>query len=453
MMCSTRRNILKSCVVGILLSTFSGISYANPIDELLSRIRQQATTDNTINKKRESEFMQARNRQQQLLSNAKATLAREERKRDQLKATYNQQEKKLVKLENDLHQRMGVLGELFGVARQVAGDALGEFENSLISAQLNERINFVKQISKSKSLPSISELENLWFLLQQEIIESGRVTSYAGRVVTGDGNSVDSNIIRVGSFNAFNENGFLKYTQDTGELTELSVQPSSMYFDDINDLPTSNGEVTAIGVDPTRGSLLSLLVQLPGIWERIQQGKLVGYVIVIIGVCGLLLAVYRYYNLSLTLKKILQQKTSKDVSLGNPLGRVLSVFSQARNLKPAILEKKLDEAILREIPGLESAISTIKILAVIAPLLGLLGTVTGMIGTFQSITLFGTGDPKLMSSGISQALVTTVLGLSVAIPLIFLHSLVMSKSKACILILEEQSAGLAAQHAEDKLAS
>lgn len=448
-MCFIRKIIINISVLVLLLSAYSNVSYANPIDELLSRIHQQATTDNNINKKREKEFKQDRDRQQQLLINAKATLANEAKKRDQLKAIYTQQEKKLVKVENELHQRMGVLGELFGVARQVAGDALGEFQNSLISAQLNERINFVKQISKSKSLPSISELENLWFLLQQEVIESGRVTSYAGKVVTGDGNSVDTNIIRVGSFNAFNENGFLKYAHDTNELTELTVQPSSMYFDEVNDLASSNGEITALGVDPTRGSLLSLLVQLPGVWERVKQGKLVGFVIVIIGICGLLLAVYRYYNLSLTLKKILQQKSRKEISLDNPLGRVLGVFTQARNLKPSILEKKLDEAILREIPVLESAISTIKILAVIAPLLGLLGTVTGMIGTFQSITLFGTGDPKLMSSGISQALITTVLGLTVAIPLIFLHSLVMSKSKACILILEEQSAGLAAQHAEE----
>ena len=449
MMYLSRRTIINICTIGILLLVFSSISYADPIDELLSRIHQQATTDNNINKKREKEFKQSRDRQQQLLFNAKATLSNEAKKRDQLKAIYTQQEKKLVKVENELHQRMGVLGELFGVARQVAGDALGEFQNSLISAQLNDRINFVKQISKSKSLPSISELENLWFLLQQEVIESGRVTSYSGKVVTGDGNSVDANIIRVGSFNAFNENGFLKYTHDTGELTELAVQPGSMYFDDVNDLATSNGKVTAVGIDPTRGSLLSLLVQLPGLWDRVKQGKLVGYVIIIIGICGLLLALYRYYSLSLTLKKILQQKLRKDISVDNPLGRVINVFSQARNLKPAILEKKLDEAILREIPILESAISTIKILAVIAPLLGLLGTVTGMIGTFQSITLFGTGDPKLMSSGISQALITTVLGLTVAIPLIFLHSLVMSKSKACILILEEQSAGLAAQHAEE----
>ncbi|MGD8525555.1 MAG: MotA/TolQ/ExbB proton channel family protein [Thioalkalispiraceae bacterium] len=445
---SGRITIITLLLSGVLLCAFAGVTHAGPVEDLLSRIRQQANADNAINQQREKQFLQSRDRQRQLLSEAKQTLAKEQHERDQLKSVYNQQEKQLVEIENELHQRMGVLGELFGVARQAAGDTLGEFENSLITAQFNQRIDFVKKISKSRSLPSISELENLWYLIQQEIIESGRVTSYPAQIVTQDGHNVESDIVRVGSFNAYNSNGFLKYNQENLELVELAEQPDSRFYDQLSDIKTSGQVLIALGIDPTRGSLLALLGQLPGIWERIEQGRVVGYIIILIGTFGLLLAVYRYVNLSMTLKKIQQQKTNKDVSTDNPLGRLLNVFSQNRLLKPEILEKKLDEAILREMPALESAISTIKILAVIAPLLGLLGTVTGMIGTFQSISLFGTGDPKLMSSGISQALITTVLGLSVAIPLIFLHSLVQSKSKDCILILEEQSAGLAAQHAE-----
>lgn len=417
------------------------------VDELLQSIRRQGLEDSKINQQRERQFIQQRDKQQALLTNTKQQLSALEKQRDQLKAIFNQQEKQLSKLESELHQRLGVLGELFGVARQVAGDALGEFQSSLITSQYGNRVVFVKEISKSKSLPSIEDLENLWYLLQQEVIESGRVTGYQASVVNQDGQTVTEDIVRVGAFNAFNQNGFLKYMPETGEFSELHVQPGSEYFSELDSLKTATQPI-AVGVDPTRGALTALLVQLPGVWERVKHGKLVGYIILLIGVVGLFVAVYRYISLTSSLKKIQLQKSVKEISTDNPLGRVLNVFVKNKQLQPAILEKKLDEAVLQEIPHLEAAISTIKILAVIAPLLGLLGTVTGMIGTFQSITLFGSGDPKLMSSGISQALVTTVLGLSVAIPLIFLHSLVMSKCKACVLILEEQSAGIAARHAE-----
>ncbi|MEC8351463.1 MAG: MotA/TolQ/ExbB proton channel family protein, partial [Pseudomonadota bacterium] len=102
----------------------------------------------------------------------------------------------------------------------------------------------------------------------------------------------------------------------------------------------------------------------------------------------------------------------------------------------------------REMPKITRNLTLIKIISVVAPLLGLLGTVTGMINTFQAITLFGTGDPKLMAGGISQALVTTVLGLVVAIPTVFLYTLLNTRSKNMLLILQEQSAGIIAERSE-----
>jgi biopolymer transport protein ExbB len=132
----------------------------------------------------------------------------------------------------------------------------------------------------------------------------------------------------------------------------------------------------------------------------------------------------------------------------NPLGRVLAVYHQNRGIDTETLELKLDEAILKDTPALQRGLVTIRVLAVIAPMLGLLGTVTGLIETFQSITLFGTGDPRLMAGGISQALVTTVLGLGAAIPLILMHSALNTRSKRLLAVLEEQSAGLIARHAE-----
>jgi biopolymer transport protein ExbB len=84
----------------------------------------------------------------------------------------------------------------------------------------------------------------------------------------------------------------------------------------------------------------------------------------------------------------------------------------------------------------------------VAPLMGLLGTVTGMIQTFQVITLYGAGDPKMMAGGISQALITTVLGLVVAIPMVLIHTLVGGQSRKIINIINSQSAGIVAQHSE-----
>jgi biopolymer transport protein ExbB len=132
----------------------------------------------------------------------------------------------------------------------------------------------------------------------------------------------------------------------------------------------------------------------------------------------------------------------------NPLGRVLRVYEENQSADVEKLGLKLDEAILKETPALERGIMLLKVLSVVAPLLGLLGTVTGMIKTFQAITLFGTGDPKLMAGGISEALVTTVLGLVTAIPLLLLHSVVSTRSKNLVQVLDEQSVGLVAERAE-----
>jgi len=143
-----------------------------------------------------------------------------------------------------------------------------------------------------------------------------------------------------------------------------------------------------------------------------------------------------------------QKRNIDSPSEDNPLGRVLSVYSKDPNVDTETLELRLDEAVLREIPPLEKGLSALKILAAVGPLLGLLGTVTGMIITFQQIQLFGTGDPKLMAGGISQALTTTVQGLIMAIPMVLLHAFLSSRSKALIQVLEEESAGIIAEHAE-----
>jgi biopolymer transport protein ExbB len=255
-------------------------------------------------------------------------------------------------------------------------------------------------------------------------------------------------VVRVGTFNAVSEGNYLQYLAEAEKLAALARQPSRRHLASAAALEAAKSGMVGFSIDPSRGSILSLLIQTPDRRERIDQGGPIGYVTIVLGVFGFLLAVYRLVYLAFVGRKMRAQVDERRVDIGNPLGRVLSVYDQNQRADVETLELKLDEAIMKETPRLERGNNMIKLVSVIAPLLGLLGTVTGMIQTFQVMTLFGSGDPKLMASGIAEALVTTMIGLMVAIPLTFLHALVASRSKSLTQILEEQSAGIVAAQAE-----
>ena len=261
------------------------------------------------------------------------------------------------------------------------------------------------------------------------------------------GSISDAEIVRVGVFNAITEDYFLKFIPETQSLQVLARQPAGRFRSMADDLFELEEGFTAMAVDPSKGQILGLLIQTPGIGERINQGGFVGYLIILIGLLGVAMSLWRMKYLKDEGDAINRQLKSSEPSNDNSLGRILSIYKENQGIDPETLELKVDEAILREVPQLEKYHSIIKVFAAVAPLMGLLGTVVGMIVTFQALTLFGTGDPKLMAGGISQALVTTMLGLIVAIPLVFLHSVLTSWSTSLIEILEEQSAGLIAKNA------
>jgi len=260
-------------------------------------------------------------------------------------------------------------------------------------------------------------------------------------------------VTRIGTFNVVSDGKYLEYVPETGRLVELQRQPAARYTSRIGDLTDGESGMYPVGLDPTRGQLLSLLVQSPSLMERVAQGKTVGYVIIVLGIIGVLIAIWRVLVLSAVGAKVKRQiKNINQPDTGNPLGRVLKVGQDNPNADIEAIELKLGEAILRETPKFNSMLPLLKIISVVAPLLGLLGTVTGMIVTFQAITLYGAGDPKLMAGGISTALVTTVLGLVVAIPTVFLHTLVSSRARRLTQILQEESAGMLAERAEGQRA-
>ncbi len=415
------------------------------LDQLLNDVKQAQQLERNINQAREAEFLAEKQTQQQLLNAETAELKHQERLSEQLKGHLAANEQLLIELETQLKARSGELGELFGVARLAAGDLKAELNNSVVSAQYQHRDKVLTTMIESKALPTIQQLKQLWFTLQQEMTESGKIVRFQGEVEVA-GIRKNAEIIRVGAFNAFTDSGYLEYSAETNILVSLSRQPETHYLDLLANFSQATTGQLPIAIDPTRGVLLSMLIQAPDAKERIQQGGVIGYIIIGLGVLGFIYAVLRLIILSIIGKKM-QQQVEQPAADNNPLGRILLATEKNPIEDTDTLELVLDEAITREVPALEKGLSMIKLFAAVAPLLGLLGTVTGMIATFQSISLFGTGDPKLMANGISQALVTTMLGLCAAIPLLFIHNLLASRSKNLVQILDEQSAGIISRRA------
>ena len=440
--------LLLPFLIGWGLPATTAAATPTNLSELLEKVRRSQQQQQDTNSQREQRFLAEKDAQQQRLRSLQEAFEAEQRRSAELQQTFDQNEETIASLETQLQARSGALLELFGVYREVAGDTAALFKDSLISTQIPGRVQQVEQLATHDSMPSIQQLESLWFVLQQEMTESGRVVSYPAPVIGTDGNEREQQVIRVGVFNAVSSGRFLRQLPDSGKLQELPRQPAARYRELAASLENTTTGMHSMVIDPSRGSVFSLLMQTPDLIERIRQGKLVGYLIIAVGIIGLLIALERLYHLFHVGQKVRQQLKSATPEQDNPLGRVMAIYSENTSLSPETLELKMDESILKDSSRLTRGLSSLKILAAIAPLLGLLGTVTGLIETFQSITLFGTGDPGLMAGGISQALVTTVLGLTTAIPLILLHSMLASRSRRMVSLLEEQSAGIIALHAE-----
>jgi biopolymer transport protein ExbB len=419
------------------------------MDSLLKRVKAGWNGERKENRDREASFSKAKADQQRLLNEAKATRAALERRSEALETQFEGNELALTTLEDTLTERLGALGELFGVVRQVSGDTRSQIEGSLVSAQIPGREEFLEELGKNKSLPSIEALEKLWFVLHQEMTELGKVIRFSATVISIDGEQNQRDVIRVGAFNVVSDGVYLIY--EDRKLQELPKQPAGSYLDTVPDFEeAAAGSMGTLALDPSRGSILKVLIQTPGAMERIAFGGKVGYTIIALGLLAGFLAIIRGSIVFMTGRKVAAQKKSNEINTDNPLGRVLGIYEENRTMDVETLELKLDEVIMRESASLDKLLWVVKVVSVVAPLMGLLGTVTGLIRTFQAITLFGTGDPKMMASGISEALVTTMLGLFVAIPMVLLHALVSNTSKGVVEVLEEQAAGLIARRAEQR---
>ena len=429
------------------------------VEALLSLVKEGKTREQSENADREKKFLSNKNKQASILAAEKRELVRQEKIADKLEADYKKNEETLRVKEEAYKKELGSLVELFGHLQSSAGEAAVQFGGSLTSAQFGvERVAFLNDLtgkmSETTELPTIREIEGLWYELQREMIASGQVVSFNTMVSDTDGTTSECNVVRVGLFNAVCNGKYLEYSATKGQYAFLPRQPAGRFTKTAKNIAaSSSGEQVKFGIDPTGptgGSLLANLIQTPSLVERAQQGREVGYAIIAVGTIGIIIAIYKLIELAGVARAVKNQASSKAADPRNPLGRVLKVGQDHFEKDIDTLELKLAEAIMAERPAIERWIGAVRIISVVAPLAGLLGTVTGMIVTFQMITLYGTGDPKLMAGGISQALVTTVLGLLVAIPTTLLHSFTASSARGIISTLEEQSTGILAEHSEAK---
>ncbi len=424
---------------------------ASSMAELLNLIQQGQARDSREARQREAQFTQRRGEQQNLLNQSRSERNRQERESSRLEQLFKSRQTEIVAARAALDERLGALKELFGVLQTVSGDTQGRFNSSLTNLQFPDREEFLvalgSKMASATELASIEDIERLWFELHREIVESGKIVRFNHLVFQADGQQAEQEIIRVGLFNIISDAGYLKVNTD-GSISEMSPQPDSRLRGSARDLMDATGGTVAFGLDGTGGGILALLVLSPTVMDRIHQGGIVGYCIIALGALGLLMAIWRWFGLSGDSRRVKAQLKRDTASTDNPLGRVLAAYESNQSADTETIELKLSEAALKEIPGLTKGLLFIKVISVVAPLMGLLGTVTGMIKTFQVITLYGAGDPKLMAGGISQALMTTVLGLVVAIPMVLLHTVVSGQSRRIINIIQSQSAGLVARHSE-----
>lgn len=415
--------------------------------DLVQQAKTENRTEQTHNVKREADFKKT---EQELKAEKAALVAKRnalQAEADKLSAQFSKNENSLARLEEKLRLETGSLGEIFGVVRQNAKEIRAELENSVTGVDRQQYASVIDDIVAAKSLPSMKQLVGLWHAMDEQIHASGEISTHDIAFIDGEGRTQTTSATRIGALGLVTDQGYVNWNNARKDAIAYQKQPDNG--------PTSSslasieqGDTAAVVLDPSRGTLLEQLAQAPTLQQRLEAGGVIGKIILALLAVGLIIGVYRGIVLAIARQKIQAQLKTPNQPGNNPLGRILSVYNKEQNRSVEALELRLLEAVVDEQTGLEKGLSMLKLLAALAPMLGLLGTVTGMIETFQVITQFGNGDPKVMAGGISMALVTTVLGLVAAMPLLLAHNILSTQAENIRNILEKQGIGLVAEEAE-----
>jgi len=454
---------LKVCQGVILLSLgLVPIVQAQSLDDLLQQARSVREQENQLFEQRESQFnAAAAAEQQRLMQEAEANVAAIEAEVKLKTDLYSQNELAINDLNGQLRQKERDLGlsELFGLARQVAGDASSVMQQSLTSAQFAEvdavnRVTFMRNLAESEGILSPEDLERLWFELQREIVASGQVATYTGTVAGPNGDMRQAKVTRIGVFTAMADGQYLAYLPNLAQLNILPRQLPGEFMEMGRNLQSASSGYVWTVADPTRGVLTALYVERPNWAQRIEDGEHINYVILAVGFAGALAFIIQLLYLIFARIAVSAQLRQLDKpTKNNALGRVLLAFKgDAKTIEgdADIAELRVSEAVIKEIPRLERFQAFLRLAVAAGPLLGLVGTVVGMIMTFQSITESGSSDPKLMADGIGAAMIATVLGLGIAVPLLFANALLTSLSRSIVQVLDEQSTGMLAENLEKR---
>ena len=448
-------------LLGLLLAGEACLAAAD-LAALLKQTENNAATVAAVATQRAAQYQAASGAQQaQMLKDAQAARASAEAASKAALEKYNANELKLADLDKRMKQTLVSLGlgEVFGLARQVAGDSATIMQQSMTTAQIaaagaDDRVAALRALAEADAVPDSVALKRLWTELLREMTLAGQVVKFTTKVGQPNGGQSELEVVRVGPFTASAGADYLSFIPELKTFVRLSRQPPA----DLRALATrlassADGYVPA-AVDPARGALLALYVERPNWLERIHRGGEVTYVIIAVGALGVALwAVQFLYLVVVRFGVWSQLRNLNKLSKTNPLGRVLLAFTGegARIEQDAdIVELRISEAVLREVPKLERFQPFLRLAVAAGPLLGLIGTVVGMIVTFQAITESGSSDPKLMANGIGQAMIATVAGLGIAIPLLFGNSILATLSRGVVQILDEQSTGLLAATLERK---
>jgi biopolymer transport protein ExbB len=409
------------------------------LGELVRQVREGGSERRRALEVREQRFLEARDDRASMFQEMTRQRQQEEALADELRNRFEAGEDELADLETLLDERSGDLKDVFTAVSQVAADAQASVQNSMVSAEMGDRSELLSRLASADTLPSAADLRALWLTLLDEMHESGRVSRFEAPVIVASGEEVNRQVTRVGTFTALAEGEYLRYLPDSGRLLALARQPAGTSRSDALDFEAAEEPLQMVALDPSRGAILSLVVQTPALDERLAQGGVIGYLIIMLGLIGAALGIERLVQVAIASRRSRQALKHNDAE--HPIGQLRAVAQNPDYLKDAdALSAKMDEIVTVASQRLNRGLPILAIFAAVSPLLGLLGTVTGMIETFQVITLFGAGDPRLMSGGISQALITTQLGLAVAIPLLLIHSFAQSRANTLITELDEMAA-------------